>query len=182
MTTVSDAISAMRAVRPGMREYELTAELMCSMKGLGAEDNFLLVSASQHNLAVRAAGRRILEEGDVILAEPVAKPLMVKWPEASVSPSASLRYFCCVASYRSTVTCAAGIGLEVSMLYTSPMTTGPLAKPAALARSSVTTTLAGTLIFAKSMPSPPTYASIRGAGSAGPSSTLERMAAIRSLV
>jgi Xaa-Pro aminopeptidase len=61
--------AALECVRPGMREYELTAELMCAMKGLGAEDNFLLVSASQHNYAVRAAGRRILEEGDVILAE-----------------------------------------------------------------------------------------------------------------
>src|SRR5207249_1185017 len=43
-------------VRPGMHEYELAAELYCEMKRLGAEDNFLLLSASQHNLAVRAAG------------------------------------------------------------------------------------------------------------------------------
>jgi len=56
-------------VRPGMREYELAAELYCAMKGLGAEDNFLLLSASQHNLAVRAAGSRVLDEGDVILSE-----------------------------------------------------------------------------------------------------------------
>src|SRR5262245_17310608 len=56
-------------VRPGMREYELAAELYCAMKKLGAEDNFLLLSASQHNLAVRAAGRRVLDVGDVILSE-----------------------------------------------------------------------------------------------------------------
>lgn len=57
------------SARPGMREFELAADIYCHMKGLGAEDNFLLMSASQHNLAVRAAGQRVLEEGDVILAE-----------------------------------------------------------------------------------------------------------------
>jgi len=55
--------------RPGMREFELAAELYCFMKQLGAEDNFLLLSASQHNLAVRAAGERILDTGDIILSE-----------------------------------------------------------------------------------------------------------------
>ncbi len=55
--------------RPGLREFELAAELYCFMKKLGAEDNFLLMSASQHNLAVRAAGERILDIGDIILSE-----------------------------------------------------------------------------------------------------------------
>jgi len=55
--------------RPGIREFELAAELYCHMKSLGAEDNFLLLSASQHNQAVRAAGERILETGDIILSE-----------------------------------------------------------------------------------------------------------------
>jgi len=55
--------------RPGLREYELAAELYCFTKKLGAEDNFLLMSASQHNLAVRAAGERILDVGDIILSE-----------------------------------------------------------------------------------------------------------------
>lgn len=57
------------AAKPGMREYELAADIYAFMKDLGAEDNFLLMSASQHNLAVRAAGRRILQEGDIILGE-----------------------------------------------------------------------------------------------------------------
>jgi Xaa-Pro dipeptidase len=57
------------SVRPGIREFELAAELYCFMKGLGAEDNFLLLSASQHNLAVRTAGGRILDVGDIILSE-----------------------------------------------------------------------------------------------------------------
>jgi Xaa-Pro aminopeptidase len=56
-------------VRPGMREFELAAELYCFMKARGAEDNFLLLSASQHNLAVRAAGGRVLDMGDIILSE-----------------------------------------------------------------------------------------------------------------
>ena len=55
--------------RPGLREFELAAELYCFTKQLGAEDNFLLMSASQHNLAVRAAGERILDVGDIILSE-----------------------------------------------------------------------------------------------------------------
>jgi Xaa-Pro dipeptidase len=55
--------------RPGLREYELAAELYCFMKELGAEDNFLLLSASQHNLAVTAAGSRVLDVGDIILSE-----------------------------------------------------------------------------------------------------------------
>ncbi|HLH99039.1 MAG TPA: Xaa-Pro peptidase family protein [Xanthobacteraceae bacterium] len=55
--------------RPGVREFELAAELYGFMKGLGAEDNFLLLSASQHNLAVTAAGARVLDVGDIILSE-----------------------------------------------------------------------------------------------------------------
>jgi Xaa-Pro dipeptidase len=59
----------LECARPGMREFELAAELYCFMKKLGAEDNFLLMSASQHNLAVRAAGERVLDAGDIILSE-----------------------------------------------------------------------------------------------------------------
>jgi Xaa-Pro dipeptidase len=59
----------LQVARPGMREFELAAELYCFMKSLGAEDNFLLMSASQHNLAVRAAGERVLDVGDILLSE-----------------------------------------------------------------------------------------------------------------
>src|SRR5258708_3171047 len=41
----------MEYARPGIREFELAAELYCFMKKLGAEDNFLLMSASQPNTA-----------------------------------------------------------------------------------------------------------------------------------
>lgn len=56
-------------VKPGMHEYEMAAEIYGYMKALGGDDNFLLVSASQHNLAVRAPSNRVLEEGDIILGE-----------------------------------------------------------------------------------------------------------------
>ena len=59
----------LEAAKPGMREFELAADIYAFMKALGSEDNFLLMSASQHNLGVRAAGRRVLEAGDVILGE-----------------------------------------------------------------------------------------------------------------
>lgn len=59
----------LEVARPGVREFEVAADIYTHMKSLGAEDNFLLMSASQHNLAVRAAGQRVLAEGDIILGE-----------------------------------------------------------------------------------------------------------------
>src|SRR5262249_18817651 len=59
----------LHCVRPGMHEYELAAALYCAMKGLGAEDYFLLLSASRPNLAVRAAGGRVFDVGDILLSE-----------------------------------------------------------------------------------------------------------------
>jgi Xaa-Pro dipeptidase len=55
--------------RPGMREYELAANLEASMREQGAEDNFQLMSASQHNTAGHFPTDRVLERGDLILAE-----------------------------------------------------------------------------------------------------------------
>jgi len=59
----------LEVARPGMHEFELAAELYTYMKALGSDDNFLLMSASQHNPAVCAPSRRILDKGDIILAE-----------------------------------------------------------------------------------------------------------------
>ncbi|MBX5437714.1 MAG: aminopeptidase P family protein [Alicyclobacillaceae bacterium] len=56
-------------VKPGMAEFEVAAEVAHVCKSLGADDNFLLISASQHNRSVRAAGRRKLDVGDILLAE-----------------------------------------------------------------------------------------------------------------
>lgn len=60
---------ALRAARPGMREFELAALLDVQMRSRGADDNFLLFSASHHNYGVHAPTDRILCEGDIILAE-----------------------------------------------------------------------------------------------------------------
>jgi Xaa-Pro dipeptidase len=55
--------------RPGMKEYELATECDAQMRELGADDNFLLISASQHNRAVHAPTDRELSVGDLILGE-----------------------------------------------------------------------------------------------------------------
>lgn len=55
--------------RPGMREYELAAEVESAMQSLGSEDNFGLIATGPHNVAVRAVTDRVLEQGDVIVGE-----------------------------------------------------------------------------------------------------------------
>ena len=53
----------------GMREYELAANLEVFMRSLGGEDNFQLMSASQHNTAGHFPTDRVLQKGDLVLAE-----------------------------------------------------------------------------------------------------------------
>jgi Xaa-Pro aminopeptidase len=55
--------------KPGMREFEIAANLEVFMRELGAEDNFQLMSASQHNQAGHFPTDRVLQQGDLILAE-----------------------------------------------------------------------------------------------------------------
>jgi Xaa-Pro dipeptidase len=55
--------------KPGMREFEIAAHLEVHMRELGAEDNFQLMSASQHNQAGHFPTDRVLQHGDLILAE-----------------------------------------------------------------------------------------------------------------
>ena len=55
--------------RVGMREYELAAEVEAAMHAAGAEDNFGLIGAGKHNVAIRPPTDRRLEEGDVIVGE-----------------------------------------------------------------------------------------------------------------
>jgi Xaa-Pro aminopeptidase len=59
----------LQTAKPGMTEYELAAEIYCYIKALGADDNFQLISASQHNPSVNSPSDRRLDRGDVILAE-----------------------------------------------------------------------------------------------------------------
>lgn len=60
---------ALADVRPGMKEFEFAGRLDTYMHQLGADDNFLLVSASRHNRSVHSPSDRILAEGDLLLAE-----------------------------------------------------------------------------------------------------------------
>lgn len=60
---------ALELARPGLAEFALAAEAEAHMRSLGAEDNFQLLSASQHNRAVHRASDRILERGDILLGE-----------------------------------------------------------------------------------------------------------------
>lgn len=59
----------LQIAQPGMREDELAVELRHYMKTLGAEDNFLMLCAGSHNLAVQPSSGHRLEAGDIILAE-----------------------------------------------------------------------------------------------------------------
>jgi Xaa-Pro dipeptidase len=53
----------------GMRECDLAVEMNLYAKGLGANDNFLMLSGGPHQEGVGASSNRPLERGDVIIAE-----------------------------------------------------------------------------------------------------------------
>jgi Xaa-Pro aminopeptidase len=55
--------------RVGMWEYELAAEIEAAMHAAGSDDNYGLLGAGSHNLAIRAPTNRKLEEGDLIVGE-----------------------------------------------------------------------------------------------------------------
>ena len=57
------------AAAVGVREHELAAEVEAAMIRAGAEDNFGLIGAGAHNIAIRAPQHRALERGDVIIGE-----------------------------------------------------------------------------------------------------------------
>jgi Xaa-Pro dipeptidase len=59
----------LRFAQPGVREIELAEEICSAMAALGADDNFLMLSAAQHNRAVRPPGNHVLQKGDIILCE-----------------------------------------------------------------------------------------------------------------
>lgn len=68
---IADAgFSALLAhARVGMPEYELAAEVEYAMRCLGSEDNFGMVTASDHNQCTHPPSNRALQKGDVIIAE-----------------------------------------------------------------------------------------------------------------
>lgn len=57
------------AARPGAAEFEVAAAVRCRLRQQGAGDIFLLLSSSQHNLALHPPTDRVLAPGDVLLAE-----------------------------------------------------------------------------------------------------------------
>lgn len=57
------------AARVGMREYELAAEVEHAMQCAGSDDNYGLLGAGHHNLAVRAPTDRRIEAGDLVVGE-----------------------------------------------------------------------------------------------------------------
>ncbi len=57
------------AVRPGVTDYELSAEVDHVVRCLGASDHFGLISASAHNKSGPPPRGHRLEKGDVIIAE-----------------------------------------------------------------------------------------------------------------
>ena len=62
-----DAILANAKV--GMAEYELAAEVEYAMRSRGAEDNFGMVTASDHSHCAHPPQNRRLRPGDIIIAE-----------------------------------------------------------------------------------------------------------------
>ena len=55
--------------RVGMWEHELAAEVEAAMQAAGSDDNYGLLAAGSHNLAIRAPTNRTLEKGDLIVGE-----------------------------------------------------------------------------------------------------------------
>lgn len=55
--------------RPGLKEYELAAIVEHKMRSLGAEDNFGMVVANNHNQALHPPTDRVAQPGDIIIGE-----------------------------------------------------------------------------------------------------------------
>lgn len=55
--------------RIGLKEFELAAIVEYKMRSLGAEDNFGMVVANQHNQALHPPTDRIVRSGDIVIGE-----------------------------------------------------------------------------------------------------------------
>ena len=55
--------------RPGIREYELAAEVEYAMRMAGADDNFILMSSDTHNFEMHEPSDRRLRPGDIVIGE-----------------------------------------------------------------------------------------------------------------
>jgi Xaa-Pro dipeptidase len=68
---IADAgVSALHEeARAGLKEYELAAIVEYRMRSLGAEDNFGMVVANNHNQALHPPTDRLTQPGDIIIGE-----------------------------------------------------------------------------------------------------------------
>ena len=68
---IADAgVSALHQdARPGLKEYELAAIVEYEMRSRGAEDNFGMVVANNHNQALHPPTDRVVQPGDIIIGE-----------------------------------------------------------------------------------------------------------------
>ena len=55
--------------RPGIREYELVAEMEHAMRRAGADDIFILLSSGEHNYEMHEPTDRRLKQGDIVIGE-----------------------------------------------------------------------------------------------------------------
>lgn len=55
--------------RPGIREYELVAEMEYAMRSAGSDDIFILLSSGTHNYEMHEPTDRRLRTGDVVIGE-----------------------------------------------------------------------------------------------------------------
>src|SRR5262245_8459123 len=55
--------------RPGLKEFELAAIVEYRMRSLGAEDNFGMVVANNHNQALHPPTDRVVQSGDIVIGE-----------------------------------------------------------------------------------------------------------------
>jgi Xaa-Pro aminopeptidase len=84
----------------GQSESALAVELNCYTKSLGANDNFLMLSASPHNSAVAPSSNRKLEPGDILLVEfspgvegqfsQICRTIVIGFPSAELQEKYSL--------------------------------------------------------------------------------------------
>jgi Xaa-Pro dipeptidase len=61
--------AVLEKARVGMPEHELAAEAEYAMRSRGAEDNFGMVTASDHGHCTHPPGNRKIQPGDIIIAE-----------------------------------------------------------------------------------------------------------------
>lgn len=59
----------LKHAKPGIREYELVAEMEFAMRAAGADDIFILLSASHHNEEMHEPTDRRLRPGDILIGE-----------------------------------------------------------------------------------------------------------------